>query len=55
MGRTGRAGRTGTAISYFNFHDRGNAADLIKILEDAKQEVPEFLRRFGATFDDDDY
>lgn len=41
IGRTGRAGNYGTAISLFNPAEDGKLArDLIKILEDAKQEVP---------------
>lgn len=52
MGRTGRAGRTGTAISYFNGSDRHNAEELIRILVEAKQMVPEFLRRYAASFED---
>ena len=52
VGRTGRAGRTGTAISYFNGGDRGNAEELIRILREAKQEVPNFLHRFVDCFDE---
>lgn len=53
VGRTGRAGRTGTSISYFNFSDRGNAEELIRILQDANQGVPAFLHRMVASFDED--
>lgn len=59
VGRTGRAGRKGIAISYFNRGDLRNAADLIKILEDADQVVPRKLREWATAyareFDDDDY
>lgn len=55
VGRTGRAGRTGTAISYFNRADSRNAEELIRILEEAHQVVPDFLRRYAyeaaANFD----
>ncbi len=39
IGRTGRAGATGTAYSYFTADNSRLARDLIKILEEAKQEV----------------
>jgi ATP-dependent RNA helicase DDX5/DBP2 len=41
IGRTGRAGKFGTAISLFNpGEDSKLSRDLIRILEEAKQEVP---------------
>ena len=46
IGRTGRAGKTGIAISLFVADIDGyRAKDLIKILNDAKQEVPEELMK----------
>jgi ATP-dependent RNA helicase DDX5/DBP2 len=39
IGRTGRAGATGTAYSYFTSDNSRMTRDLIKILEEAKQEV----------------
>lgn len=45
IGRTGRAGNYGTSISFFSpADDSGLARSLIKILEEAKQEVPHALR-----------
>ncbi|XP_066259485.1 probable ATP-dependent RNA helicase DDX43 [Euwallacea similis] len=41
VGRTGRAGKTGESISYFTRNDWGQAAELIKILEEADQFIPE--------------
>jgi ATP-dependent RNA helicase DDX43 len=52
IGRTGRAGRTGESISLFTRRDWGNAADLIKILEEAEQEVPEELLKMAQRFDE---
>lgn len=44
IGRTGRAGNYGTAISFFNPQEDGKLArELIRILEEAKQEVPSEL------------
>lgn len=43
IGRTGRAGRSGTSYSFFTLENARMARDLIKILEDAKQEVPKEL------------
>eukprot|EP01127_Copromyxa_protea_P009294 TRINITY_DN2177_c0_g2_i2.p1 TRINITY_DN2177_c0_g2~~TRINITY_DN2177_c0_g2_i2.p1 ORF type:complete len:636 (-),score=160.68 TRINITY_DN2177_c0_g2_i2:55-1962(-) len=43
IGRTARAGRTGTAITYFTEADAALASDLIDVLKEAKQEVPSEL------------
>ncbi|CAL9731207.1 ATP-dependent RNA helicase Ded1p [Monosporozyma unispora] len=44
IGRTGRAGNTGLATAFFN-RDNGNVVKgLIDVLEEANQEVPQFLR-----------
>ena len=51
VGRTGRAGKSGTAITFMEFRDRKNARDLIKILEEANQEVPEELRKWADKWD----
>lgn len=46
IGRTGRAGNQGTAFSFFTYTDAGKAKDLIKVLLEAKQPVPEALNKF---------
>lgn len=51
VGRTGRAGRTGTSISFFTRADWGSAEELIKILEEADQVVPDELREMKKRFD----
>jgi len=44
IGRTGRVGNTGRATSFFDFNtDGGIVADLVKMLTDAKQPVPDWL------------
>ncbi|KAH8274193.1 hypothetical protein KR018_001605, partial [Drosophila ironensis] len=43
VGRTGRAGRKGTSISFFTRDDWGMAKDLINILQEAEQNVPDEL------------
>lgn len=46
IGRTGRAGSTGTAISFFTEGNKSLGAALIKIMREAKQDIPEELRRY---------
>ncbi|EDW67467.1 probable ATP-dependent RNA helicase DDX43 [Drosophila virilis] len=50
VGRTGRAGRLGTSISFITRDDWGIAKELITILEEAAQEVPEELRHMSKRF-----
>ena len=40
IGRTGRAGHTGTAITMFNDRNRGVARDLFDLLSENGAEVP---------------
>lgn len=40
IGRTGRAGNTGTAITFFEDSSKHMARKMIQILKDAQQEVP---------------
>lgn len=48
IGRTARAGATGTAYTFFTAKDASKARELIKIMEEAKQEVPPRLRDMAA-------
>lgn len=52
VGRTGRAGRTGKSVSFVTRSDWGSAGELIKILEEADQDVPDELRDMKKRFDD---
>jgi ATP-dependent RNA helicase DBP3 len=49
IGRTGRAGKTGKAVTYFcpNDIEKALAADLVTILENAKQTAPDELRKIA--------
>lgn len=49
IGRTGRAGKEGLAITFFTEQDKPLAGALINVLKKAGQEVPENLLRFGTT------
>ena len=49
IGRTGRAGKEGLAITLFTEHDKALAGGLVNVLRAAGQEVPEELLRFGTT------
>lgn len=50
VGRTGRAGKTGIALSFVSRNDWAHAAELIKILEEANQEVPQELEEMAQRF-----
>ncbi|KAF7721211.1 DEAD-box ATP-dependent RNA helicase [Apophysomyces ossiformis] len=43
IGRTGRAGHTGLATSFFNRNNKNIARDLLGLLKEAKQEIPDWL------------
>lgn len=45
IGRTGRAGNSGQAISFFNEKNKNIARDLFDILRETQQEVPDFLMK----------
>ena len=49
IGRTGRAGATGTAVSFFTEKHSKMAGELKKILIDAKQDVPPQLESFRGS------
>ena len=50
IGRTGRAGKTGAAVTFFSaVSDKPRAGELINVLKEAGQPVPEELYKFGTT------
>ncbi|EUC33312.1 hypothetical protein COCCADRAFT_36878 [Bipolaris zeicola 26-R-13] len=49
IGRTGRAGKEGLAITLFTEHDKALSGSLINVLKAANQPVPEELMKFGTT------
>jgi ATP-dependent RNA helicase DDX3X len=46
IGRTARMGNEGIATSFYNSRNEDLAPDLVKILIESKQEVPDFLQEF---------
>ena len=52
IGRTGRAGRSGESLTFMTRSDWRHAAELIKIMEEANQEVPrevhDMAQRYSA-------
>ncbi|KAJ5613671.1 DEAD/DEAH box RNA helicase [Penicillium herquei] len=58
IGRTARIGNEGVATSFYNERDQDIATDLVKILIECNQAIPDFLEEFRPeeneiTFDDD--
>ncbi|KAI1360679.1 P-loop containing nucleoside triphosphate hydrolase protein [Xylaria arbuscula] len=49
IGRTGRAGKTGQAITLFTEHDKAHSGELVNILKAAGQPIPDELLKFGTT------
>ncbi|KAI9808715.1 MAG: RNA-dependent ATPase [Sarcosagium campestre] len=49
IGRTGRAGAKGLAITLFTEHDKAHSGALINVLKAANQPVPDELLKFGTT------
>ncbi|KAG9255609.1 ATP-dependent RNA helicase DBP3 [Emericellopsis atlantica] len=49
IGRTGRAGKTGEAITFFTTQDKTHSGSLVNILRGANQPVPDELLKFGTT------
>ncbi len=47
IGRTGRAGNTGVATGFFNRGNRNIVRELIDLLREANQEVPQWLETVG--------
>ncbi|WFD33419.1 RNA helicase [Malassezia cuniculi] len=48
IGRTGRAGNVGHATAFFNRNNRNIVRDLIKLLQEAKQEIPSWLEMIAS-------
>ncbi|CAN0022398.1 unnamed protein product [Ascophyllum nodosum] len=48
IGRTGRAGKKGVSHTFFHQGDKARAGELVNVLQDANQSVPEALMRFGT-------
>ena len=48
IGRTGRAGATGLAHTFFTVHDKARAGELVNVLRKAGAEVPDDLTKFGT-------
>ena len=51
VGRAGRAGKSGTSITFVERRDRKSAQELIKILEEAGQEVPRELSTMAVKYE----
>jgi len=49
IGRTGRAGKEGLAITLFTVHDKGQSGALVNVLRAAGQDIPKELLDFGGT------
>jgi len=52
IGRTGRAGNTGWATSFFNESNMKIAPGLVELLSEAKQDVPDKLKQIARAYHD---
>jgi len=48
IGRTGRAGAKGISHTFFQQFDKAHAGELVSVLKESNQEVPEDLLKFGV-------
>ncbi|CAI0402444.1 unnamed protein product [Linum tenue] len=48
IGRTGRAGKSGLATAFFNDHNISLARSLVELMQEANQEVPNWLVRYAS-------
>ncbi|KAJ7953382.1 DEAD-box ATP-dependent RNA helicase [Quillaja saponaria] len=48
IGRTGRAGKKGVAHTFFTQHNKGLSGELVNVLREAGQNVPDDLLKFGT-------
>lgn len=49
IGRTGRAGRDGTSYTFFQQGDKLRAGELVKLLKESNQTVPEEMNKFDLS------
>jgi len=49
IGRTGRAGLKGIAHSFFQPMDKPHAGNLVKLLKESNQEIPQSMLSFNLT------
>lgn len=50
IGRTARVGNTGLATAFFNYSNRFIASDMVKLLTEAKQNVPYWLVQYAEDY-----
>jgi len=48
IGRTARAGKEGVAHTFFTRNDKAHAGELVNVLRDANQTIPDDLLKFGV-------
>jgi len=48
IGRTGRGGKVGVSYTFFTLHDKSHGGELVNVLNEASQNVPEDLLKFGS-------
>lgn len=48
IGRTGRAGKSGLATAFFNDGNSSLARSLTELMQEANQEVPDWLTRYAS-------